>query len=134
VSFRAVDAMERRIAAVAVTYFVEDEEFRFRPEERGVRDAGALQIRFRFLSDTARVAVVGLARDRINDRANQAQRRLRVEDVDPGRARIGNDEHVAGVDRAPAADARAVEAEAIGENILVIFGEGGGEMLPGARQ
>ena len=38
------------------------------------------------------------------------------------------------VDRFPAADARAVEAEAFGENLFVVFGERGREMLPGAGQ
>ena len=48
--------------------------------------------------------------------------------------RIGNDEHVGGVDHFPAANARAVEPEAVGENVLVVLGERGGEMLPGAWQ
>jgi hypothetical protein len=89
-SFRAVDEMEGRIAAVAVTDLVEDKELRFRPEERGVRDAGALQIRLRFFRDAARVAIVRLARDRIDDRANKTERRLGVENIDPRRARIGD--------------------------------------------
>ncbi len=133
-AFRAVDEMEGGIAGVAVADFVENEELGFRSEEGGVGDAGALEIRFRFFGDAARVAIVRLARDRIDDGANEAERRLGVEDVDPRRARIGDDKHVAGVDRAPAADAGAVEAEALGENFFVILGEGGGEMLPGARQ
>ena len=31
-------------------------------------------------------------------------------------------------------DARAIEAEALGENVLVILGQGGGEVLPGSGQ
>ena len=93
-----------------------------------------MQIRFRFFCDAARVPIVRLARDRIDDGANETERRLRIEDIDPCRRRIGDDEHVARVDGAPAANTRAVEAEAIGEYLLVVFGEGGGEMLPGTRQ
>ncbi len=133
-AFRAVDEMEGGIAGVAVADFVENEELGFRSEEGGVGDAGALEIRFGFFGDAARVAIVRFARDRIDDGANEAEGRLGVKDIDPGRAGIGDDEHVAGVDRAPAADAGAVEAEALGENLLAVLGEGGGEMLPGARQ
>ena len=62
------------------------------------------------------------------------ERRLSIKNIDPRRGWIGNDEHVGGVDHFPAANARAIEAEAVGENVFVIFGEGGGEMLPGAGQ
>ena len=79
---------------LAEAHVVENEKLRFRSEERGVGDAGALQIGFRFFGDAARVAIVRLARDRIDDRADEAQRRLGVEDVDPRRGRIGDDEHV----------------------------------------
>ena len=119
---------------LAESHVVEDEKLRFRSEERGIGDAGRFQICFGFFGDAARVAIVRLARDRIDNRADQRQRRFGVEDVDPGRRRIGNDEHVRGVDDSPAADARSVEAEAIGENLLVVFGERGGEMLPRAEQ
>ena len=86
---------KERVAGVAETHFVENEKLRFRSEERRVGDAGALQIGFRFFGDAARIAIVRLARDRIDDRADETERRLGVEDVDPGRRRIGNDEHVA---------------------------------------
>ena len=64
----------------------------------------------------------------------KTERRLGVKNIDPGRGRIGNDEHVGGVDRFPTANAGAIKAEAFGKNVFVIFGEGGGEMLPGAGQ
>ena len=38
------------------------------------------------------------------------------------------------VDHFPAANARAIEAEAVGKNLFVVFGERGREMLPGAGQ
>jgi hypothetical protein len=134
VALSAVDQMEGGIARVAVADFVENKELGLRSEEGGVSDSGALEIRFRFFGDAARVAIVGLARDRIHDGADQAEGRFGVKDIDPRRARIGDDEHVAGVDRAPAADARSVEAEALGENLLAVLSKGGGEMLPGAWQ
>ena len=48
--------------------------------------------------------------------------------------KIGDDEHVGSVDHLPATDARAVEAEAIGKNVVAVIAEGGGEMLPGTGQ
>ncbi len=133
-AFDAVDKMHRGVALITESHVVEDEELRFRPEERGVGDAGALQICFGFFGNPARVAIVRLARDRIDDRADQDERRFGVEDIDPSRRRIGNDEHVGGVDDSPAADARPVEAEPIFENFLIVFGERGGEMLPRPEQ
>ena len=82
--------MEELIPGVAETHFVEDEKFRFRSEERGVGDAGALQIRLRFFRHAARIAIVRLARDRLDDRANETECRLGVEDVDP-RASTGRE-------------------------------------------
>src|SRR5207247_5129497 len=75
-----------------------------------------------------------LARDWIDNRANQTQRRFGVKDVDPRGRRVGNDEHVRRIDHFPATNARSVEAESLGKNIVVVFGERGGEMLPGTRQ
>src|SRR5437762_1563555 len=40
----AVDNVRRRVAAVCKSYIVENEELRFRSEECGIRDAGALQV------------------------------------------------------------------------------------------
>ncbi len=133
-SFRAIDQMKGGISGVAVAHFVEDEELRFRSEKRRVGHAGALQICFRFFRHAARIAIVGLARNRIDDGADQTQRRLGVVDIDPGGRGIGNDEHVAGVDRAPTANAGAIEAEAFRKNFFVILGQRGGEMLPAAGQ
>ena len=133
-SFDAIDEMERRVGGVAEAHVVEDEKLGLRPEERSVRDAGALQIRFCFFRDAARIAVVRLARDRIDNRANQTQCRFGIEDIDPRRRRIRNHEHVGRIDDFPAANARAVETEPFRKNIVVIFGERRREMLPGAGQ
>ena len=75
-----------------------------------------------------------MASNRIDDRANETQRRFCIENIDPSGRRIRNDEHVRGVDHPPAANARSIKAEAIGENLLIVFGERGREMLPGAEQ
>ena len=132
--FAAVDHVGGAVPVVVETHVVEDEKFRFRSEKRGVGDAGALQIRLGFFRHAARIAIVGLARDRLDDRTNETERWLGVKDIDPRARRIRDDEHVGCVDRFPAADTGAVKAEAFGENFLVILGQGGGEMLPGTGQ
>src|SRR5205085_12029028 len=76
--FRAVDEMEGGIASVVVTDFVENEKLGFRPKEGRVGNTGALEICFRFFGDTARIAIVRLACDRIDDRADEAEGRLGV--------------------------------------------------------
>ena len=93
-----------------------------------------MQISLGFFGNSARVAIVGLARDWIDNGANEAERWLSVEDIDPSRRRIGNNEHVRSVDHFPSADARAVEAEAIGKNFVVVLAQRSGEMLPRAKQ
>jgi len=133
-SFAAVDRVERAVSREAETHVVENEKLRFRPEESGVGYASALQISLLFFCDATRVPVVRLARNRFDDRADEAQGRLGVENIDPCRCRIGNDEHVGSIDRFPATDARTVEAEAFREDLLVIFRERRGEMLPGTGQ
>ena len=60
--------------------------------------------------------------------------RLGIKNIDPRGRRIGNDEHVGGIDHFPAANARAVEPKAFGENVLVVLGQRGREMLPGTGQ
>src|SRR5207248_11326484 len=79
-------------------------------------------------------ATIRLARDRIDNGADQAQRRLGVEDVDPSRGGVGKHEHVGRVDDLPAANTRSIEAESFRKNIGVVFGERRGEVLPRAGQ
>ncbi len=49
-----------------------------------------------------------------------------------GRLRLRHHQHVALVDRLPAADAGAVEAQAVLEDVLVQLVDGDGEVLPQA--
>src|ERR1051326_2303461 len=128
-TFAAVDDIRRGVPAVRKADIIENEEFCLRSEKCSVSDAGALEVSFGFFGDAARVAIVRLARDRIDDGANQTQRRFSVEDVDPRWVRVGNDEHVRGVDAFPAANTGAVEPESIGKDVVAVVTERSGEML-----
>ncbi len=70
-AFDTIDEMERRISGVTEPHIVKNEKLSLGSEERGVGDAGALQVGLRFLSNAARVTVVRLARDWIDDGANE---------------------------------------------------------------
>jgi hypothetical protein len=113
---------------------VEDVELALWAPVAGVGQAGGLEVGFRLASDVARIARVGLPGQRIDDVADQGQRRYLADGVDDGRRRIGNDEHVALVDLLPAPDGRAVEAESVLEDPLLELADGHREVLPLPRQ
>src|SRR5947208_5160761 len=66
-TFDAIDEVERRVGSVTEPHIVKNEKLSLWPEERGVGDAGAPYVSYRFLSDTALIAYVRLAGDLIHD-------------------------------------------------------------------
>ena len=100
---------------------IENEKLRFRAEKRGVADAGILQIQLGLFGDPARVAFIILLGERIAHIADHHQRRRLHERIHESGLGIGNEQHVALIDRRPAADAGAIDAEAIGKRALVQF-------------
>jgi hypothetical protein len=97
---------------------VENEELGFGAEECGIADAGILHEELRFLSDPAGVALVVLPGDGILDVAEHDHGGGIHEWIHDGGGGVGDQEHVALVDGRPAADAGAIDAEAIFERIL----------------
>src|SRR5262249_37414329 len=73
-----VDVVEALVLILGVADVVENEELGFRAEVGDVADAGGLQVGFGFAGDVARVAGVVFLGDRIDDVADQRQRRLGV--------------------------------------------------------
>ncbi|MNX95858.1 hypothetical protein D3C86_1281530 [compost metagenome] len=108
---------------------VENEEFRFRTEEGGVAQAGALQVGFGALRDGTRIAVVTLAVRRLDHVAGQHQRRFFVERVDVGRVRIRHQQHVRSFDTLPAGDRRTVEGVTAFELVFIEVRHGHGHVL-----
>ena len=126
-------AVEMEIALVCVlveAHIVEHEKLRLGADEAGVGDAGALEIVGRFAGHMAGIAGVVFAADRILHVADHRQRRQHRKRIDHRRRRHRNQQHVALVDRLPAADARSVEAEAILKDILLQFADGNRVVLP----
>ena len=98
---------------------VEHEELGFRADIDRVADAFRLHVGLGLLGGGARIAVVGLAGDRLEDVAQDHHRRLREERIHVDRVGVGHEDHVGLVDRLPAGDRRAVEHHAVGEHVLV---------------
>ena len=117
----ALDRVEEVVTRELVlieAHRVEDVELGFRPEVRGVGEAGRLQVRLGLLHDVARVARVRLARERIAHVRVDVQRGVLAERIEHRGVRIGDQEHVRLLDLLEAADRRAVEAEAVLEHVL----------------
>jgi hypothetical protein len=97
---------------------VEDVELDLRTPERGRGDATLGEVALGLARDIARIAAVRLAAARLDDIARQDHRRDLERRVDIRRGRIGHQQHVRLVDVLEAADARAVEADAVDEQVL----------------
>ena len=134
---RALVGVDEVVAAVGVLVKadgVEDEELELRAPEADVGDARLLEEGLRFLGDVAGVATVGAAGARVDDVAGHGDGGVGEEGVDERRRGVWHDEHVALFDGLEAANGGAVEAGALGEQLLVELHQGHGEVLPGADQ
>ena len=112
-AFFGIDEVEAAVARLIEPGLIEDEELRLRPPVRGIADLRALEIFFRLLRHKPRITIIGLARNRIDDVADEAHRRNRTERIETGRGRIGNHQQVAVVDRLPAPDRRTVQPRSV---------------------
>ena len=110
-------------------HVVEDVELGFRAEVNGVGDTGGLQIGLRLGGHLARIALVGLAGARLDDREVHVERLGGAERVEEGRRRVRDELHVGLMDFGETAYRRAVEHDAFGEEVLGQSGGGHVEML-----
>jgi hypothetical protein len=134
VTLLGVDLVEGRVRLLVERDVVEDVELGLRAEVADVGDAGGSQVFLGLHRDVARVARVRLARDRVQDRADDRDRRRLVERVEDRRRRVGHQQHVRLVDLLEAADRGAVEPDPVGERLLVEARERHAHVLPGAGQ
>ena len=133
-SLGGVDVVIGLVAVLVEADIVEDEEFELRGEPTGVGQAGRLHVADGLAGDVPGVAGVILLGDRVLDVADHRQGRAGGERVDQRRVRLGDDEQVGLVDRAPADDAGAVEADPLLEGFLGQGVRRDGEMLPDAGE
>ena len=101
-------------------------------------DVSPMPVDFRYASalrgDRARILRVRLLGDRVDDVAGERQRRAWQERIHDRRVRIGDEDHVGGVDRLPAADRAAVEEVAVLERADFELADRHRGVLPDAEQ
>ncbi len=122
------------VVALGKADVIEDIEFRFGPEIRGVGDAAGLQVGLGLDRDLPRVAGVHLAGHGVFDVADEHQRRRHRKGVHEGGVRVGHQQHVAFLDLLEATDAGSVEAEALFEGVGGKLFGGDRKVLPKPRQ
>src|SRR6185369_1539767 len=117
-TFDRIDGIEGLVGAGVVTDVVEDVEFCFRPEVRGVTDAGRLEIGFCLECDVTRIAGVTFLGDGIEYVADQGKSRYGNKRIHLGGLGIRNDDHVRGMNRLPATNGRTVESLSLFKGIF----------------
>ena len=132
--FLRIDVVVALVGGLIEPHRVEDEKLGFGPPVRGGGDAGGLEILLGLERDEARVPGIGLQGQRVVDVAGERERRHREHRIDERGRDIGQQEHVALVDRLETADGRPIEAEPLADHGLIEGGRGNREVLPGARQ
>ena len=114
----------------AETHVVENEELGFRAEIGGVAEPGRFHIGLGALGGRTRVALIGLAGRGLDHVAGHDQHRLGRERVHHGGVAVGHQGHVGFVDGLPAFDRRAVEHDALGQQVLIDGADMLRDMLP----
>jgi hypothetical protein len=132
--FRTVNGKAGRLSLILITHIIEDEKLGFRTEINGIGKTSKFQVTLGATRDATRIEPVAFLGDRINDISNQAERSFAHEGVDPVAIRIRHQQHVGFVDRGPAAEARAVKAEAFLERFLGQLLDGECQVMPGSDQ
>ena len=100
-AFFGINEVEAGVLVLVEADVVEDEELGFRAEIGGVRDAGILQILFRFQRHPSRIALVSLPRDRIDYIAGHHERSMLKKRIDESGRRVRDEEHITFVDGGP---------------------------------
>jgi hypothetical protein len=125
-----VDVVEAEVVALVEAHVVEDEELELGADVDGVGEPGALHVGLGLLGHVAGIAAVVGARDRVLHVADQHECGHRGKGVHLRRRGVREEQHVRLVDRLEPPDGGAVEADALGEEVLGQLGHGDGEVLP----
>src|SRR5581483_2108080 len=129
-----VDKVKAMLLALVETNVVEDEELGLRAKVCGVRYACRTQVHLGLARNVARIAVVALLRDGINHVGHHHQGRYFRKWIQHECCRIGNEQHVALVDRCPSTDGGSVHAEAVLEGLFGQLVDGIRDVVPKSGQ
>ncbi len=133
-AFHGIDLVHARKLVLVEAHAVEDVELTLGAKETRVRDAGRQQEGLRLLADIAWIARVGLAGDRIDHVAADAECRHPQDGVDDRGRGVRDQQHIALMDVLEPANARAIEADTLAEEVLAQLLDRDGEVLPGPDQ
>ena len=114
-----VNLVEHGVRLDLVAHILEDEELSLGGEERGVRNAGGLQVCLGALGNAAGIAVVGLAGAGVHDGADDDQSLLNAEGVNVCGLNIGDQLHVGLCNALEAANGGAIKKLAVDEEIVI---------------
>ena len=112
-----VDHVERTVGLGVEAHVVEHEELGLGTEERGVGDAGGLQVRLCLLGDVTGITGVALVGDGVGHVAVDDRGPVLHERVDVAGVRIGDEHHVRFLDLLETTDRGAVETMTLAEVI-----------------
>ena len=111
-AFFRVDEIEPVLLALIETHVVEDKEFGLGPEIRRIGQTGRAQIHLGLAGNVAGIAVIALLGHGIDYVAGHHQRGQLCERIEHEGIRVGDEQHIALVNGRPAANGRAIHAEA----------------------
>ena len=114
-----VNLVEHGVRLDLVAHILEDEELSLGSEERGVCNAGGLQVCLGTLCNAAGVTVVGFTGTGVHDGADDDQGLLETEGINVGGLNIGNQLHIGLSDALEAADGRTVKKLTVDEEIVI---------------
>ncbi len=100
---------------------IEYEELELRSKVASGRDPSLFQVHLRLLRDETRIARVGLLQDRVENVADDRQRRHLAGRIDKGGGGVGLEQHVRFLDFLEAADRGTVKPDAFIEQVGVYF-------------
>ena len=133
-SFNRIDRIKWFIHGGIELNIIKNEKFRFRPKVGSISDTGGLEVGFRFLGYVAWIATIFFLGDRVHNITDHANRWVFHKRVHNRGGRIGNDQHVTGVNGLPSTDAGAIKPQAFIKQGLFQFTDGHRKMLPGSKK
>src|SRR5581483_10030846 len=99
-----VNEIKAMLLTLVKANVVEDEELGFGSEVGSIGKSGGCQVHFGLASDVARIAIVALFGDRIHHIRNHHESGDFGEGIEQVSVRVGNEQHVALMDRGPPAN------------------------------
>jgi len=133
-AFHGVDVVKRVVDVALVADGVEQVVFELRGHHGVGGEAGVGQVALSPSGHATRIAADRLPRTSVEDLADHGEGGLVPEGIHEARARIGEDEHVAGLAARESGDARTIEGHPLAEDLLVEPRSRQGDVAPAAEQ